>query len=288
MITFKEKTKYAPVYAISHLPFWMIYAFARFVYVFLYYVFGYRKAVVFDNLEKSFPEKSASEIKVIAKKFYMHFCSTFLESIKLLSVSRATMKERYKILNADVINKHYDDGESLILYGAHFANWEWMTVMPLYSKFKFMPFYQKQSSDYFDRLMVINRERMGSVCIESQSGFKSLLMHSKKGIQTFTYVIGDQSPMSKSTKKWTPFLNRDTAFLVGAGRMAKKVNQKIYYPKVTQPKRGYYEMEFIEVPIDDDNVEPVVKYAELLEANIKEQPELWLWSHKRWKLKKEV
>jgi KDO2-lipid IV(A) lauroyltransferase len=288
MITFKDKIKYAPIYAISHLPFFVIYAFARFIYIFLYYVFGYRKAVVFDNLEKSFPEKSASEIKVIAKKFYMHFCSTFLESIKLLSVSKATMKKRYKILNTEVIDAHYDKGESLILYGAHFANWEWMTVMPLYSKFKFMPFYQKQSSEYFDRLMVINRERMGSVCIESQSGFKSLLLHSKKGIQTFTYVIGDQSPMSKSTKKWIPFLNRDTAFLIGAGRMAKKVNQKIYYPKVTQPKRGYYEMEFIEVPSDDDNADPVVKYAKLLEDNIKEQPELWLWSHKRWKLKKEA
>ena len=218
----------------------------------------------------------------------MHFCSTFLESIKLLSASKETMLEHYKILNAEVINAHYNKGESLILYGAHYGNWEWMGVMPLYSKFKFMPFYQKQSSSYFDRLMVINRERMGSVCVESQSGFKSLLKHSRSGVQTFTYVIGDQSPMSNSTKKWTMFLNRETAFLVGAGRMAKKVKQKIYYPRVTQPKRGYYEMEFIEVPINDDSTDPVVKYAELLEANIKEQPELWLWSHKRWKLKKEA
>ena len=288
MIKFKEKIKYAPVFAISYLPFWVIYAFARFVYVFLFYFLGYRKAVVFDNLEKSFPEKSASEIRAIAKKFYMHFCSTFLESIKLLSASKETMLEHYKILNAEVINAHYNKGESLILYGAHYGNWEWMGVMPLYSKFKFMPFYQKQSSSYFDRLMVINRERMGSVCVESQSGFKSLLKHSRSGVQTFTYVIGDQSPMSNSTKKWTMFLNRETAFLVGAGRMAKKVKQKIYYPRVTQPKRGYYEMEFIEVPINDDSTDPVVKYAELLEANIKEQPELWLWSHKRWKLKKEA
>lgn len=286
MITLKEKIKYLPIFAISCLPFWFIYAFASFVYVFLFYFFGYRKAVVFDNLEKSFPKKSALEIRAIAKKFYMHFCSTFLESIKLLTASKETMLDRYKILNADVINAHYDKGESLILYGAHFANWEWMAVIPLYSKFKFMPFYQKQSSAYFDRLMVINRERMGGVCVESQRGFKSLLRHSKMGIKTFTYVIGDQSPMSKSSKKWTMFLNRETAFLVGAVRMAKKVNQKIYYPKVRQPKRGYYEMEFIEIPTDDD-VDPIVKYAELLENNIKEQPELWLWSHKRWKLKKE-
>lgn len=288
MITLKEKIKYAPIYAISLLPFWVIYAFARFVYFFLFYVFGYRKAVVYDNLKQSFPDKSNTEINTIAKKFYMHFCATFLESIKLLTVSPSTMLKRYKITNADVVNKHYENGESLILYGAHYANWEWMTVMPLYSKFKFMPFYQKQSSSYFDRLMVINRERLGSVCVESQSGFKSLLMHAKKGILTFTYVIGDQSPMSKSTKHWTTFLNRETAFLIGADRMAKKVNQKIYYPKVTQPKRGYYEMEFVAIPIDNPEVEPVVKYAQLLEENIKEQPELWLWSHKRWKLKKEV
>jgi KDO2-lipid IV(A) lauroyltransferase len=286
MITLKEKIKYAPVYAISLLPFWVIYAFARFIYFLLFYVFGYRKDVVFNNLNKSFPEKSSEDINIIAKKFYMHFCATFLESIKLLSASKATMLQRYKILNPEAINKHYDAGESLILYGAHFANWEWMMVMPLYSKFKFMVFYQKQSSSYFDRLMVINRERLGSVCIESQSGFKSLLMHARQKVLTFTYVIGDQSPMSNSSKHWTLFLNQETAFLIGAERMAQKVNQKIYYPKVRQPKRGYYEIEFIEISVNDSDVKPVVKYAELLEENIKEQPELWLWSHKRWKLKK--
>jgi|TARA_B100000795_G_C22793061_1_gene437881 KDO2-lipid IV(A) lauroyltransferase len=286
MITLKEKIKYAPVYAISLLPFWVIYAFARFIYFLLFYVFGYRKDVVFDNLNKSFPEKSPEDINIIAKKFYMHFCATFLESIKLLSASKSTMLQRYKILNPEAINKHYNAGESLILYGAHFANWEWMMVMPLYSKFKFMVFYQKQSSSYFDRLMVINRERLGSVCIESQSGFKSLLMHARQKVLTFTYVIGDQSPMSNSSKHWTLFLNQETAFLIGAERMAQKVNQKIYYPKVRQPKRGYYEIEFIEIPVNDSKVKTVVKYAELLEENIKEQPELWLWSHKRWKLKK--
>lgn len=287
MITWKEKIKYAPVYIISLLPFFAIYAFARFVYFFLYYIFGYRKEVVFNNLRNSFPEKTDQEIQRIAKKFYMHFCSTFLESIKLLSASGKTMKKRFKVLNPEMINKYYDEGQSLILYAAHFGNWEWMTLMPLYSNFKFMPFYQKQSSGYFDRLMVINRQRFGSVCVESQSGFKSLVMHARKEIKTLTYVIGDQSPMSKSTKHWTTFLNQETAFLVGADRMAKKVGQKIVFANITQPKRGHYELEFVDIPMDDEKVDPVTKYSQLLEENIKRQPELWLWSHKRWKLKKE-
>lgn len=287
MLTWKDKLIYAPVYAISLLPFWVIYAFARFVYFFIYYVFGYRKDVIFNNLRNSFPEKTEAEITIIAKKFYMHFCSTFLESIKLLSVSKKEIMKRVQFKNVDVINEHYEEGQSLILYGAHFGNWEWMTVMPLYSKFKFMPFYQKQSSAYFDRLMVINRQRLGSVCVESQSGFKSLVKHAREKILTFTYVIGDQSPMSKSTKHWTKFLNQDTAFLIGADRMAKKVDQKIYFGKTTQPKRGHYIIEFIEIDNNDPNVNPVSRYAELLEDNIKLQPELWLWSHKRWKLKKE-
>lgn len=287
MITWKEKIKYAPVYLISLLPFFAIYAFARFVYFFLYYVFGYRKKVVLKNLSNSFPEKSPKEIDSIAKKFYMHFCSTFLESIKLLSASGKQMRKRFKVKNPEVINQCYDEGQSLILYGAHFGNWEWMTLMPLFSKFKFMPFYQRQSSSYFDRLMVINRERFGSVCVESQSGFKSLVKHSRDDIRTFTYVIGDQSPMSKSTKHWTTFLNQETAFLVGADRMAKKVKQKIFYAHTLQPKRGHYNIEFIEIPMGEEDINPVTKYAQLLEGNIKAQPELWLWSHKRWKLKKE-
>lgn len=269
------------------MPFWLIHTMARGAYVLVYYIVGYRKKVVIDNLQKSFPEKSTKEIKSITKKFYQHFCATFMESVKLLTISEKEIKKRFLIKNPELIQKFYDEEKSLILYGAHFGNWEWMTSLPLHVKYQFATFYQKQSSEYFDQFTIMNRSKLGTICVESQSGFKYLITNAKKKVLTMTYVIGDQSPMSKSTKHWVQFLNRETAFLIGADKMAKKLNHGIVYPKVVQPKRGYYELEFIEINMEDEEQTPVDQFAKLLEDNIKAQPELWLWSHKRWKLKPE-
>ncbi len=281
----KNYLKYAPFYLLSLLPFWIIYGIARFAYFLLFYVAGYRKKVVFQNLRNSFPDKSEKEIKEDAQKFYKHFCEVFLEAVKLLTISPKNIKKRYSFKNPELLNNLYKEEKSIILYSAHFGNWEWMSCLPLYTPYKFMSFYQKQSNKYFNDFMLLLRERFGNQCIESQSGFKELVKNNREGNLTITYVIGDQSPMTKSSMHWTTFLNQDTAFLVGADRMAKKCNQLLVYPHVTQPKLGYYEIEFKIIPMEDES-DPIELYARLLEKNIKQQPELWLWSHRRWKRKR--
>lgn len=279
--------KYAPFYILSLMPFWVIYGLARFAFVILYHVAGYRKKVVEKNLTNSFPDKSDSEIKAISKAFYKHFCEIFIESIKVLTISPEKIKARYKFTNPEFLNNIYDEGKSIILYSAHFGNWEWMACLPLYTPYKFMSFYQEQSNKYFNDFMILLRERFGNQCIESKVGFKELVKNKREGNLTLTYVIGDQSPMSKSTMYWTNFLNQETAFLVGADRMAKKCGNVLVYPEFHQPKIGHYELTFKSIPMDDPEKEAIQYYAEFLEENIKKQPHLWLWSHNRWKRKRD-
>ena len=253
----------------------------------LFVVFGYRKKVVYQNLKNSFPNKSEAEIHLDAKSFYKHFCEVFLESVKLLTIPSKQIKKRYSFKNPDLLEEFYNQKKSLIIYAAHFGNWEWMTSLQLQTKYQMYSFYQKQSNGYFNDFMIHVRERFGNLCIESQSGFKVLLQNTKQKNLTITYVVGDQSPMSNSTMHWTNFLNQDTAFLVGADRMAKKCNQQLIYPHITQDKKGYYEIEFKVIAMGSD-IEPIEIYANLLQKNIEEQPELWLWSHRRWKRKRNL
>ena len=284
-MSFAKSVKFAPFYLFSLLPFWIIFAISRFAYFFLFIVFGYRKKVVYQNLRNSFPNKSDEEIHSDAKSFYKHFCEVFLESVKLLTIPSKQIKKRYAFKNMELLNKFYDKQKSIILYAAHLGNWEWMTSLQLQTQYQMYSFYQKQSNVYFNEFMIHVRERFGNICIESQSGFKVLFQNTKQKNLTITYVIGDQSPMSKSSMYWTDFLNQDTPFLVGADRMAKKCNQQLIYPHVTQKKTGYYEIEFKVIDMDS-RIEPVEIYANLLEKNIEDHPELWLWSHRRWKRKR--
>lgn len=281
-MSFVKKTKFAPFYLISLLPFWIIFRLAKFAYLILFYFVGYRKKIVYQNLKNSFPNKSKEDINQEVKKFYNHFCEIFIESVKLLTISEKQIKQRYSFKNISLLEKFYSEGKSVILYSAHFGNWEWMASLQLHTKYQMYSFYQRQSNKYFNDFMIQIRERFGNICVESKSGFKVLLKNSKDKKLTITYVIGDQSPMSNSSMHWTNFLNQETAFLVGSDKMAKKCNQQLLYPHITQKKKGYYELEFKIISMSSE-IEPIEIYANLLEKNIQEQPELWLWSHRRWK-----
>lgn len=284
-MSFLKSIKFAPFYILSLLPFWIIFGLAQISYFLLFVVIGYRKKVVYENLKNSFPHKSELEIHLEAKRFYIHFCEIFIESVKLLTISRKQMKKRYSFKNIELLEEFYSQKKSIILYAAHFGNWEWMASLQLHTKYQMYSFYQKQSNKYFNDFMIQIRERFGNICVESQSGFKVLLKNSREKNLTITYVIGDQSPMSKSSMYWTDFLNQETAFLVGSDKMAKKCNQQLIYPHITQKKKGYYELEFKIIPMNSE-IEPIETYSKLLEKNIQEQPELWLWSHRRWKRKR--
>ena len=222
-----KRLKFAPFYLFSLLPFWIIFGLAEIAYLILYKLIQYRKKIVFQNFKNSFPDKSEDEINIEIKKFYRHFCQVFLESVKLLTIHPKKIKKRFCFKNIELLDELYNNDKSIILYGAHLGNWEWMTSLPLQTKYKMYSFYQKQSNAYFNDFMIHARERFGNLCIESQSGFKTLLNNSKQKKLTLTYVVGDQSPMSNSSMHWTNFLNQDTAFLVGADRMAKKCNQQL-------------------------------------------------------------
>lgn len=288
---FRNYLKYAPFYFFSILPFFLLYAISDFLYFLVYYVFQYRKAVVKENLRRSFKNYSPKELLKIEKRFYQHFCDVLFESLKTMSISRSHFVKRFKFKNPELLQQLFDEEKSIILYAAHQGNWEWFSSLPLFAPYyQSLSFYQPLSNSYFDGLMKTIRERFGVVCIESNKGFKTLLHYRSKKTKTLCLVIGDQSPSKSSAKHWTYFFDTETAFLTGAEKMAEKIEQVLVFPSIKKIKRGYYEVEFILIEKNDAdkaNYSMTDAYANILEKSIKESPELWLWSHKRWKLKRE-
>lgn len=285
----KAKTiiKFAPFYFFSLFPFFVLHFISDTAALILFKIIKYRRKIVFDNLRRSFPEKELIEIYKIEKRFYRHFCSVFIEAVKLLTIRKSVIMKRFKLKNQDLIYNYFQEGKSLILYGGHFGNWEWMASLPFHIPHQMLSFYQDQSNKYFDQLMMLIRERFGNKCIESKTGYKILSEYVQNNRLTLTLITGDQSPKKSSTKHWVKFLNRETAFLIGADRISKKVKHTLLYPKIKKLKRSYYEIELLKINFAENSDDVIGSYAKLLEENIKEQPELWLWSHKRWKLNKD-
>jgi Kdo2-lipid IVA lauroyltransferase/acyltransferase len=288
--TLLRKLKYTPVLLLSQLPFWLIYILSDISFLFLYYLLGYRKAIVRKNLTASFPEKAISEIKAIEKAFYRHFTDLIFESGKFLSVSEKTIRQRFKVLNPEVFEGFFNQGRSLIMYTAHYGNWEWLAAIPLSLSHKVVTFYQPLRSAYYEALMKDTRERFGAMAVPSKKGYKTVVELGSQGVVSITCIIGDQRPKRNSSRHWVKFLNQDTPFLIGADRIARKTNYPVFFPLMKKTARGHYTLEFIQVienPNEATAEEIIERYASILEKAIIETPHLWLWSHNRWKLKRE-
>lgn len=267
----------------------LLYFLSDAAYTFLFYLMRYRRKIVRKNLQNSFPNKPLSEIQKIEKAFYHHFCDIIFEMGKLLTARKTWGIKRLKLVNPEILNKYFNDNRSIIFYMAHFGNWEMFTFLPLLCPYTVLALYQPLSNMYFDGIVKTVRERFGVMGVMSSRGYKELMKFKQNGVLTSTMIIGDQCPGYDSSQQWLQFLNQETGFLIGADRIAKKSNQVLLYPVFRKSKRGFYEIEFkliADNAKDLDGETIIGKYAALLEESIKESPELWLWSHNRWKRKR--
>ena len=272
----------------SLLPFWILYLLSDFTYLIVYYIAGYRKKVVRDNLLKSFPEKTPKERKEIEQKFYHHFCDLFFESLKLMSISKDEILRRMKFIDYEPLLKHYDEGRSVMMMPSHYGNWEWASTFSLLlpEDKPMVQVYKKLSSKISDRLVYILRCRFGSKNIEMRDFYKTLLNLKAGGKLAMFGMISDQSPSRNNIKYRTQFLNQYTPVINGTEQIACKFDYPVYYGQIKKIKRGYYNLTLIPIALQPKNTrqnEITEKYIRMLEKDIIAEPAYWLWSHKRWK-----
>ena len=274
---------------IGRVPFMILYLFSDLHYFFIYYVFRYRREVVRQNLKNSFPGKSDKEIKKIAKRFYHNFSDLFSEAFVNEYVNKNSKKKRLSVKNMELMDEYFATQKSVIVLMGHTGNWEWVggNIQSLLKNFKCFVAAKPLSNKIFNEMLMRLRNTYVEV-VNTKYILKS--MHKNRNIPSLYVLIADQRPMKHEIEYWTTFLNQDTPFFVGAEKMAKLFDFPVVFLNVKRIKRGYYEMEFTKItdhPKQTKEFEITEKYAHLLEHAIIEQPDNWLWTHKRWKHKKE-
>ncbi len=269
-----------------------MYIISNILYFIIRYILRYRYKVVYTNLKNAYTEKEEKEIGKILNGFYRNLCDSTLEAYSTLLMSREKMKEHFVCTNPEMLQYLADSGKNTVALFGHYANWEWVSSVPLWNdNFNISTLYKPLKNKFFDNLYLNIRQRFGTVCIDKNQVLKGMSKMSRMGKPYAVAFIADQSPSSKNIHHWETFLNQDSAMLTGWETIARKTNNNVVYLDVTKKSRGHYECEIQmieENPKELKQWDLTHKYVKCLEKTIERDPSLWLWSHKRWKHKRDA
>ena len=279
---------YGFLWIYSWLPLSILYVFSDVYYILLYHVVRYRRKVVRNNLLHAFPEKTPAEIVKIEKRYYRHLCDLFVEMYRMWHMSEKEIRKRCVFNNSEVIQHYFDQGKGVIGVLGHYGNWEWMVSYGLYmsSEVDFYTLYKPLHDPQMDLMMREIRSRFGAKPIPKNDILRKIVENRREGRLFLAAFIGDQTPNAVNLNFWMDFLNQDTPVLVGTEKIARKFDLPVISLRMRKVKRGYYEVDFVDLCAEPKLLEPgelTVLHTRMLEKYIRETPELWLWSHKRWK-----
>lgn len=283
------KLVYYLFYAISLLPFSILYGFSDLLFFVIYHIVRYRRSIVRKNLTSSFPEKSDKEIHRIEKNFYHWFCDYFFEAVKLLSISDEELRCRFKVYNSEEVEACFKDGQDVAAILGHYCNWEWLSCVGLelpadrVCGLIYHPLYNKA----FDKLFrCIRSHEQNSVPVPKQDILRYLIKYKRQGIMNIFGYISDQGPKWENIHLWLPFLNHDTPVFTGGEKIMRKMNDAVFYVEMSRPKRGCYTATYKLITKNPNSLsefEITKRFFQLLEETIRKEPDYYLWSHDRWK-----
>lgn len=272
----------------SRLPLKVLYFFSDIFFYINYYIIGYRKNIVYENLKKSFPEKSDAEIKKIHKQFFRNFSDFIIETLKNFSITEKELNKLVTYKQLEVFDKAFQLKKNVVILCGHHFNWELAISFQKYiPQENFYGIYKKLESKFWDDKVIKSRAKFGILLLEKKEVMRSFLSEENNGNSIYGFVA-DQSPHFSTIQFGVEFLGQKTPVFTGYNRLPNKENLIYTFAEIKKIKRGKYQIAFHEITPENnkfENSELVIKYMKLEEKLIREQPENWLWTHKRWKYK---
>ncbi|MBS1572601.1 MAG: lysophospholipid acyltransferase family protein [Bacteroidetes bacterium] len=271
---------------ISKLPMRIHYVFSDFLFIVNYYLVGYRKKVVMNNLKNSFPNKSNQELEVICKEFYKNFSDYIVETVKSFTISSKELRVRVQHINQDVFSEAKKEGKNVIMLAGHVFNWEWYnalaTILPQKNTFAV---YRKVNNSFWENQIKKIRGNYGNTAIEANEVLMHIFRNPNDGNSAYMFVA-DASPHVNMVDYGVSFLNQKTPAFIGYDKLATRKDFHFIYCDMKKVKRGFYQVNYYRILPDElkfKEYEVVNKFHELLEKTIQKHPDNYLWSHRKWK-----
>lgn len=273
---------------LAYLPLCVHYLFATLLWPVVYYVARYRVKVVRENLRRSFPEKSQKELRKTERQYYRHLADLVVEGLYNMRASLRLVKKHYLFENEEILEPFYKENRSIVLLSSHYNNWEYM-ITSLNSRISHHAIGVGKPLDNkgFGRFITARRARYGTEIVDQTDVRYVMDYYHRWNIPVAYMMLSDQSPSNPHRSFWTTFLGQDTAFLFGAEHFARKYDMPVILYDVCKERRGRYVVTFsllTDKPNELQEGSITQQYTKHLESQIREHPQYWLWSHRRWKL----
>ncbi len=289
------ETLWLCAYVFSVLPRWFkYYVVENLFYFLLYYGIRYRMSVVKTNLRNSFPEKSERELAGIRRRFYRTLAEIFVDTLDLAHLTPAKGRAALKVKGLEEHLKRVE-GRDWIAMTAHYGCWEYCSFWGLYAPTQIVvAVYHPLRSRVMEALYQRLRNGDYATTVSMKESLRFYLRNRDKGIHGKNLVMGliaDQNPPRRPDSHRFRFLNQETIFFDGGEKLALRCHLPVYFVKMDRLSRGRYEMSFEPIYDGEEEVaenEITERYVRLLESEIRRRPELWIWSHRRWKHKRDV
>lgn len=275
----------------SKLPLRVFYMISDLMYLVIYHIVGYRRKVILENLQNSFPTKSPFEIKEIQKKFYVNFCDYIVETFKSFTISSTELRVRVQHINQEIFHDSKAENKNVILLAGHIFNWEWYnalaTIIPQENSF---PVYRKVQNGFWEENIKTLRNRFGNEALEAKEVVRHIFRNPNDGNSVYMFVA-DQTPHSSEVTYGLNFLNQKTPVFVGYDKLSTRMDLAFVFCEMKKVKRGYYQINYHRIYPDGEKFvehEVVKKFHHLLENTINKRPDNYLWSHRRWKYQQAI
>ncbi len=277
---------YSLIWLLYLMPERLLYVISDFLYLLAYYVVGYRKQVVFENLVKAFPDYDRKQIRSTAKRFYHHLCDMILEAAVSLFHTPEEFRQKISYINTGILNEFYEEGKQVIVVSGHYGNWEYLPTIGLISAYPAIGAYKPLKNPYLNRLSRQNRTHPNAEPIPMDQIVRRMMAYAREKKPMLTVFLADQRPMLHNIQYWTKFMGLDTPLYLGTEKLARKLNAAVLFLKIRKVRRGRYVAEFELITREPNTLPPfeiTERHVRLLEKLIREDPAYWLWSHRRWK-----
>lgn len=274
------------LFFISKLPLRILYIFSDVIFFLNYYLVGYRKKVITQNLRNSFPDKTEDEIRKIRKKFYRNFSDYLVETIKSFSISETESRVRMQHINQELFHEAKKEGKNIILLAGHVFNWEWINALArIIPQAHCHPVYRKVNSDFWENQMKKVRNKFGNEALEANEVIRNIFRSENNGDSAYMFVA-DQTPHFSHVTYGLEFMHQRTPAFIGYDKLATRMDLAFIYCEMKKVKRGYYQVNYYRIYPDNEKFtehEVVRKFHKMLENTLNKYPDNYLWSHRKWK-----
>jgi KDO2-lipid IV(A) lauroyltransferase len=274
------------LFLVSKLPLKILYVFSDIIFFINYYFVGYRKGIVLENLQKSFPNKNQKSIEKIRKQFFRNFSDYIVETISSFTISQTELRVRVQHLNQDLFHDAKAEEKNVILLAGHVFNWEWFnafadTVPQEHSH----PVYRKVKNKFWEDQVKKIRNRFGNEALEAGEVMRHIFRNKNDGNTVYLFVA-DQTPHINFVETGLEFMHQKTPVFTGYDKLATRMDLTFIYCETKKVKRGYYQINYHRIMPDGEKFvenEVVKKFHQLLENTLNKRPDNYLWSHQKWK-----